>query len=52
MWFGLKHLSTGDDEEELPLLLKKITTLELSNPKVSITPKKDFLFMYKTNYIN
>ena len=42
----------GEDKKELSLLLKKITTFESSNPKVSITPKKNFqnfgqtLFLY------
>ena len=40
MWFSLKPTSKSDDKEEFPLLLKEITTLKLSNPKVPITPKK------------
>ena len=32
----------GEDKKELSLLLKDITIFELSNPKVSITLKKDF----------
>ena len=38
MWFDLKPMSTSEYKKELPLLLKEITTLELSNPKVPNTP--------------
>ena len=36
----------GENIEELSLLLKKITTLEFSNPKVSITLKKRLIFFF------
>ena len=39
----------GKDKENFPLLLKKIMTLKLSNPKVSITHKKKLpLFWLKS----
>ena len=42
--FDSKPTFTDEDEEELSLLLKEITTLELSNPKVPITKKKKNLY--------
>ena len=38
-WFYLKPTSTSEDKE-LPLLLKEIITLELSNPKAPIITQK------------
>lgn len=34
----------GQDEEELQLFFKEITSLELTNPKTAIAPKKGILF--------
>ena len=53
MWFGLKPTFIRENEEELPLLLKEITILKLSNP--IITLKMDFffnqnLFLYFLDY--
>ena len=45
MWFGLKPTFIRENEEELPLLLKEITILKLSNP--IITLKMDFFFLIK-----
>ena len=42
MWFNLKPTSLDEDREELPLLLKVITTIELPNANIPITPKKKF----------
>ena len=43
MWFDLKPTSMGENKEEPPLLLKKITTLEPSNLKASIYTQKETL---------
>ena len=42
MWFGLKPTFIRENEEELPLLLKEIKILKLSN--LMITLKMDFFF--------
>ena len=47
MWLGLKSTSTSENKEELLLLLKVITILELSNHKALITSKKYVLFQSK-----
>ena len=42
MWFDFKPRSTGEDEEELSLLLKKITTLQtLKSQSPNLYPKKE-----------
>ena len=43
MWFGRKPMCNFGENEELPLLLKDITTLQLLNSNVLITPKKKTL---------
>ena len=50
MWFDLKPISTSK-EEEVPLLFKEITILELSNLKALITTKRTLSFSHNTSYI-
>ena len=46
MLFGLKSISIREYKEKSPLLLKEITTLELSNPKKILSLFGQNLFLY------
>ena len=52
-WFSLEPISTGEDEKELSLLLKEITTLQvLISQSPNLYLKRDLLFWSKNLFLH